>query len=147
MQTDVMALAQEIDGHLRFIQQTLRQPMQTEIAKTGFTGPQLKVLRALFRSPGMSLKELCEEVGLAHSTVSGIVDRLETRGILKRQTDAADRRLSRIFLSKRVRDYIQNALPGIRLHPLLLALEGMKPSARDTTLRGLRFLRQAIERS
>jgi len=54
----------------------------------------------------MSLKDLSAAVGMAHSTVSGIVDRLEKRGMLERQADTADRRFTKIVASQAVRDYI-----------------------------------------
>jgi len=38
-------------------------------------------------------------VALSHSTVSGIVDRLQARGIVTRSTDSKDRRLTRIALT------------------------------------------------
>jgi DNA-binding MarR family transcriptional regulator len=44
------------------------------------------VMQALAEKNGMSLKELGSAVGMAHSTVSGIVDRLEKRGMLERLT-------------------------------------------------------------
>ena len=37
-------------------------------------------MRIVVRNDGISLKELSAAVNLAHSTVSGIVDRLEKRG-------------------------------------------------------------------
>ena len=49
-------------------------------------------MHVLVHSEGISLRALSKELGLAHSTVSGIVDRLEKRGMVVRQTDEADRR-------------------------------------------------------
>jgi DNA-binding MarR family transcriptional regulator len=41
--------------------------------------PQSAVIQAVVKHDGISLKDLSREVSLAHSTVSGIVDRLEKR--------------------------------------------------------------------
>jgi len=46
----------------------------------------------LVDSGGLSLKLLSEKVSLAHSTVSGIVDRLEKRGMVKPGVLASHRR-------------------------------------------------------
>jgi DNA-binding MarR family transcriptional regulator len=146
-QKKLSALAREIDGHLHAVQAALRQPIQSEIARGGLTGPQVTVLDTLFHHPGLSLKELCAEIGLAHSTVSGIIDRLESRGLLERRKDRDDGRVSRIFLSKVVQTYVEEVMPGVRLHPLTRALEVMKPAAREAALNGLRMLRQAIEKA
>lgn len=145
MSKDLLTLAHEIDGHLRLIQQVLRQPMQSEISKHGLTGPQVNVIEAVFRRPGMSLKELSQAVGLAHSTTSGIVDRLESRGILQRTVDGDDSRISRIHLCKAVLDYVENIMPARRRHPLMQALEKIKPAKREELAQSLRLLRKVME--
>src|ERR1700733_5827698 len=114
-------LAEEIDQHLRIVRQGLRQRAGVEVSLGGLTGPQRSVMHVVVRSDGISLKDLSKQVGLAHSTVSGIVDRLEKRGLLERKTDAADGRTRRIAASKVVRNYLRNTLPGLEIHPLVEA--------------------------
>jgi DNA-binding MarR family transcriptional regulator len=138
-------LAQEIDQHLRAIRRILRQPAESEFARSGLTGPQRSVMQVVVRSGGLSLKECSREVGLSHSTVSGIVDRLEKQGLIDRRTDKQDRRVTRIVPSKVVRDYVRNTLPTLTVHPLVKALRRAKPAERRTILEGLRFLRRLIE--
>jgi DNA-binding MarR family transcriptional regulator len=84
-------------------------------------------------------------VGLAHSTVSGIVDRLAQKGLVARQPDKKDRRLSLVVPSKQVRDYVQKKLPALTMHPLQKALQQIKPAERAAILDGLRILRHAVE--
>ncbi len=100
---DLAGMAREIDRHLRAVRQVLRQPVEAEFARGGLTGPQRSVMQALFHSEGMRLKDLSRQVGLAHSTVSGIVDRLEKRGVVRRLPDSDDRRFSRIAVTDAVR--------------------------------------------
>jgi DNA-binding MarR family transcriptional regulator len=141
----LMRLAQEIDTHVRAVRQALRRPMDVEIARGGLTGPQVNVMQALVEKNGMSLKELSAAVGMAHSTVSGIVDRLVKRGMLERQADTDDRRFTKIVASQLVRDYIQNEMPSIRLHPIVKALERAKPAEREAIMEGFRTLRRVME--
>lgn len=141
---ELVRMAQEIDGHLSRVRQALRKPLETEWARGGLTGPQRSVMQALVRSQGMSLKELSRTLGLAHSTVSGIVDRLEKRGLVERQPDKHDRRFTVIVASQIVQDYVQNALPALTIHPLVEALRHAKPAARAAILEGLRELRRAV---
>ncbi len=82
---------------------------------------------------------------MAHSTTSGIVDRLQARGLLRREVDSVDSRVSRIHLSKPVLEYIETVLPAKRRHPLMQALEKMKPAKRDELVQSLRLLRRAVE--
>src|SRR5215831_18013029 len=85
--TELRQLALELEQHLTAIRQQIRRPVEAEFARGGLTGPQRSVMEALFKSDGRSLKELTAQVGLAHSTVSGIVDRLEKRGLIERRSE------------------------------------------------------------
>jgi DNA-binding MarR family transcriptional regulator len=137
-------MAQEIDGHLRAVRQVLRQPVEAQFARGSLTGPQRSVMQALYHSEGLSLKELSLRVGLAHSTVSGIVDRLEARDLLVRRPNPADRRATTIVVGKIVRDFMRDTLPAIALHPVVAALERAKPAERAAILEGLRTLRRLL---
>lgn len=59
--------------------------------KYGLTGPQLVVLRALGRSR-RTVGELASAVSLSHATVTGVLDRLEQRGLVRRTRSAMDKR-------------------------------------------------------
>lgn len=144
-QKQLVRAAQEIEQHLRAVRQVLRRPAETEFARGGLTGPQRSVMQALMQADGLSLKQVCRRVGLAHSTVSGIVDRLEKRGLVKRQPDATDGRLSRIAVSKEVRRFMRRTLPALVIHPVVEALRGAKPAERKAILKGLRTLRRLVK--
>jgi DNA-binding MarR family transcriptional regulator len=134
-------MAQEIDQNLRSIRRTLRQPVGGEFSRSGLTGPQRGVMDAVVRLGALSLKEASRQVGLAHSTVSGIVDRLERQGLVERQADKKDHRFTLIVPSKVVRDYVRNTLPTLVTNPLVEALQRAKPAERRAILEGLRTLR------
>src|SRR5271168_1718136 len=140
-------LAQEVDQHLSIIRQRLREPLETEFASGGLTGPQRMVMQVLVQSEGLSLKELSAQVSLAHSTVSGIVDRLQARGMVVRSRDEADGRATVIAPSTPVRDFLANRMPELAISPLTEALRGASNSEQATVLRGLRKLRALIEQS
>ena len=140
-------LAQEVDQHLSIIRQRLREPLETEFARGGLTGPQRMVMQVLVQSEGLSLKELSARLSLAHSTVSGIVDRLQARGMVVRRRDEADGRATVIAPSSQVRDFLTNRMPELAISPLTEALRGASNSERATVLRGLRKLRALIEHS
>src|SRR4051794_34152405 len=95
------AMAREIDADLNAIRASVRRPLESRLSAGQLTGPQKLAMSALVASSdGMSLKELCAHLGLAHSTTSGIVDRLEKRGLLERREHEADRRVSRIVVTQ-----------------------------------------------
>ena len=138
-------LAQEIDQHLGAIRQKLREPLETEFARGGLTGPQRLVMQALVHSDGLSLKQLSAKVSLAHSTVSGIVDRLQARGMVVRRRDEADGRATVIAPSGEVREFLTHRMPELTISPLATVLAGASDADRATVLRGLRKLRALIE--
>lgn len=143
---DPETAAQEIERDLRAIREIVRRPLDSEIARGELTGPQLSAMTALVRSGGMTVKELSHALGLAHSTTSGIVDRLEKRGLVERRQDEADRRLTRVVLSQSVSKFLRETLPKLSMHPLVEAMRSAKPAERAAILDGLKTLRCVLER-
>ncbi len=143
----LLKLAQEVDQHLSVIRQRLREPLETEFARGGLTGPQRMVMQALVQSEGLSLKQLSAQVSLAHSTVSGIVDRLVARGMAVRNKDQSDGRATVIAPSSPVRDFMSKRMPVLAISPLTEALGNASDSEKATVLRGLKKLRALVERS
>jgi DNA-binding MarR family transcriptional regulator len=141
---DLAGMAREIDGALREIRRTLRKPLAAEIARGELTAPQRGIMEILVRTDGLSLKELSKRASLAHSTVSGIVDRLEKRGMVTRQNDDADGRLSRIVVTEAVREFVQEKLPELTMKPLVEALDRATPAQRKKIVDGLRTLRRIV---
>ncbi len=65
----------------------------------GITSAQWAALRALHECPGVEQVKLAELIGYDRSTIGGLVDRLESKGLIGRSFDAADRRLKRLNLT------------------------------------------------
>jgi DNA-binding MarR family transcriptional regulator len=138
-------LAQEIDVNLRELRRTLRKPTEVDAARAGLTWPQRNVMQVLVQSDGLSLKELSKQVGLAHATVSGIVDRLEKRGLAERRQDQSDARFTKVMVSSAVRRFMKARLRRIMTDPLHEALLRATPAERKTIRDGLRALRRVVE--
>ena len=145
-EAELRQLALELEQHLTAIRQEIRRPVEAEFAKGGLTGPQRSVMQALVQSGGGSLKELTARVGLAHSTVSGIVDRLEKRGLVERQPDLNDRRHTRIIVSGEVREFMEKRYPVIAAHPLFDVLRLAEATERKTIVTGIRTLRKFLDK-
>ena len=58
----------------------------------GLTSPQFDVIATLGNTPGMSFKELGEKTLITKGTLTGVVDRLEAKGLVRREAAADDRR-------------------------------------------------------
>ncbi|MFI9318452.1 MarR family winged helix-turn-helix transcriptional regulator [Kitasatospora aureofaciens] len=70
----------------------------TVAAARGLTLMQGKVL-SLLRRP-MPMRTLAELLACDASNVTGIVDRLEAHGLVRREVDPADRRVKRVILTE-----------------------------------------------
>lgn len=62
------------------------------IQQYGLTGPQLVILRELSKLGEISGSELARAVSLSLATVTGILSRLEKRGLVTRRRSESDRR-------------------------------------------------------
>jgi DNA-binding MarR family transcriptional regulator len=139
------ALAQDLETRLHGIRRKMRQNLEAEYARGEVTGPQRLVMQALVGSEGMSLKELSAKISLAHSTVSGIVDRLEKRGFLNRKVLESDHRVTQITVSKAVREFLEKRAPDLTLHPLLNALRKATKAERIVVRQGLETLERLMK--
>jgi DNA-binding MarR family transcriptional regulator len=140
-------LAQQTERQLNIIQRSMRQRLQAEFARGNLTGPQRLVMSVLVRTQGLSLKQLSDAVSLAHSTVSGIVDRLSKQGLIERQTHPTDRRITLLVASPPVREFLATRMPELALHPLLEALSQASPTERRAITQGLNTLAQLLFRT
>lgn len=63
-----------------------------------FNGPQGKILDALWQKEqeGLSAHEIGQRTGLASSTLTSMLDRMESSGLVERSRSAEDRRVIRV---------------------------------------------------
>lgn len=141
---EIRALAQRVESQLQSIRRMMRRQLDAEFAKGNLTAPQRLVMQAVCKTDALSLKDLSRSVCLAHSTVSGIVDRLEKRGMVARRTSKKDRRVSQIAASPAVRDFLRDRMPVLSLHPLTRALKNATPAQRAAIEKGLKVLEQLL---
>jgi DNA-binding MarR family transcriptional regulator len=116
-------LARQVEQRLTSIRQHLRKPLEAEFARGHLTGPQRSVMSVVVTSrEPLRIREVTAAVGLAQSTVSGIVERLVQAGMLVRLDDPSDARASRLAASPAVGTFLEKRMPQLTLSPLLVAL-------------------------
>ena len=84
-------------------------------AALGVTGPQRMVVRLVGRFPDIAAGSLAELLMVHPSTLTGIVQRLESRGLLERHPDPADGRRALLRLTERARALDRDAEGTIEL--------------------------------
>ena len=70
------------------------------------TRSQWWVLAYLSREDGMTQTQLAEELDLGKVAIGGLIDRLEKSGLVRREADATDRRVNRVFLEPKSKQLI-----------------------------------------
>ena len=73
--------------------------VSTSIKDSGFTHQQIMVIKLIAHRGKVNISELCEEMSLAKSTVSGIVQRLENYGYVKKIKCEKDKRNTYVVFS------------------------------------------------
>lgn len=96
----------------------------------GLTRSQWLVVRRLYRHPGASQSELADMMEIEKASAGRLIDRLERNGWVQRRPDATDRRINRLFLTKRA------VQVNAQIHPIAEemveeALEGMSKADRE----------------
>ena len=77
---------------LRKIIQAIDMNSKKLVKRVGLTGPQLVILQEISSQGEVTAGEIARAVSLSQATVTGILDRLEGRGLIARQRSQSDRR-------------------------------------------------------
>jgi DNA-binding MarR family transcriptional regulator len=70
------------------------------------TRSQWWVLAYLSRKDGMTQSQLAEELDLGKVAIGGLIDRLEKANLVRRDADANDRRVNRVFLETKSKQLV-----------------------------------------
>jgi DNA-binding MarR family transcriptional regulator len=89
--------------------------------EVGLTGPQLTVIKLLETFDNLSLSSLSERIRAQNSTVTGIIDRMEREGLVRRERSTVDRRVIHIRLS----DKGQKLARQIQVEPMEIFREAL----------------------
>ncbi|SFQ98992.1 DNA-binding transcriptional regulator, MarR family [Lentzea waywayandensis] len=145
---EVFEDAESVMAHLRALRQEL---LTTSIepsgdqARSGLTAPQVGLIRSLVVEGSATVTELARRLSLSHSTTSGIVDRLQARGLVTREPDPHDRRYTRIEVTAPVQGYTREISEG-PYGRLTRALDAASAAERKAVLEGLETLRALLSR-
>lgn len=96
-----MELEQCINFILTNVQQSVQQLFKAELEHFGITPVQYMVLKCLWDENGVTVKQLAERLQLDSSTITGILDRLEIKDMVKRKPDLNDRRALSVVLTSK----------------------------------------------
>ena len=99
-------------GHLiRRLQQFAVALFMEETQGLDLTPVQFAALAAAQRQPGMDQRTLAATIGFDTSTTGGVIDRLESRGLLQRSASVEDRRVRLLHITVAGEDLLLDVTP------------------------------------
>ena len=99
----IRQITQAIDLHSRYLAK-----------HHGLTGPQLVILKEIGKRGEMTVGDVARAISLSQSTVTGILARLEKRGMIVRRKSNADRRAGKVDLTESCRQFLAQAPPPLQ---------------------------------
>lgn len=107
---------------------------------SGLTVPQADVIFALGNTEGMTLGEIGEKTLITKGTLTGVVDRLEDKGLVVREECDADRRCTLARLTRKGKRVFEREFPR-QIRYLKRRFDRLTATERKTALRSLQKLR------
>jgi len=102
-------------GHcIRRLQQVAVAIFMQESAASGVTPVQFAVLQTIADQPGIDQRTLARGVSFDTSTIGGVVDRLEARGLLTRSLSPGDRRVRLLHLTPDGEGLLEQLAPSVQ---------------------------------
>ena len=77
--------------------------MLAESGIDAFNGAQGRILYVLWQEDGVSISEIARRTGLANTTLTSMLDRMDAAGLIRREAVPGDRRQQRVVLTDRAR--------------------------------------------
>ena len=104
-----------LPGHyIRRMQQIAVAIFLQETEEHGVTPVQYAALQGVANTPEIDQRSLARAIGLDTSTVAGVIDRLEARGLMLREASAEDRRVRLLHLTDEGRALLSALVPAMQ---------------------------------
>ncbi len=112
--------------------------------KYNVSAPQIACLLALLDGGPMALSQVAKKIMVNSSTLTGIIDRLELKGLVTRTRTSLDRRVITIELTARGRSLAENAPPPIQMK-IVEGLKKLDNEQRERIVQALSKLAEMID--
>lgn len=125
------------------IRRALRREFEDRAAALDITVAQFQVLRRLWQGDGILISVLGKDACSDGGTITGVLDRLEAKALIRRERSAEDRRAVHVFLTPggmELETPLMQILAGIES----LALEGFDSQERARILQDLNRIGETI---
>lgn len=117
------------------------------IQSLGLTPGQFDVIAELEGTAGLTCGQLSENTLTTKGTLTGVLDRLESRGLLQRESVDGDRRSTNIQLTPKGKDFFDQVFPVHAEFMKPFFVQALKPSEVEVAKRLLRHIRDSFNGS
>lgn len=107
-------ITDEVLINLRKINQMIDIHSRYLVREVGLTGPQLTILNQVNRQGDMSTGELAKAISVSQATITGILERLEKKELIKRTRSEQDRRKVYVSVTKNCKELLESAPPPLQ---------------------------------
>jgi MarR family transcriptional regulator for hemolysin len=140
-------LARNPDHHFMFaladLQRAVRAYADQKAARYGITRAQWAVLVKLHREEGLQQAKLAKLLAIQPITLTRLIDRLCSSGLVERRADANDRRANRLYLTPAARPLMVK-LRALREEINHTALSHLKPAEADRLVAQLEQIKDNV---
>ena len=133
---DAAAYERRIVQRLRVVFRSIQEHSRWVEKQCGVSAAQLWAMWELSSTPGLRVSELSKALAIHQSTASNMLDKLEKKGLVKRERDEVDQRVVRLYLTEAGWDLVEKAPRPARgaLSDALQRLSPLDLAALDATL-------------
>ena len=141
-----MSTIENMPGHwVRRLQQVAVAVFQAEVGKTGadLTPVQYAALTKVVENSGLDQATLAGMIAYDRTTITGVIDRLEQKGLLSRKVSAKDRRARELYATDEGRTLLSQVQPAVEEAQRVM-LSGLTESEAEEFVRLLRKATTAV---
>jgi MarR family transcriptional regulator, organic hydroperoxide resistance regulator len=124
---------------IKLLAQLLSRKFQEKLEPLGLTPFHWVVLCCLWQEDGLATSGIGEKLQQVGGTMTGVLDRMEERGLIRRERDPQDRRIWRIWLTEAGKQ-LEEILPPI-------ALDIREQAMRDISTRDQEKFSELLDRA
>lgn len=115
---------------IKLLSQLLSRKFNEKLEPFGLTSFHWLVLCCLWREDGLPTSSIGDKLKQVGGTLTGVLDRMEERGLVRRERDAHDRRIWRIWLTDAGKE-LERVLPPIAAEMRDEAMQGISAADKE----------------
>ncbi len=129
-QWDDVVAPYSLGYRIKLLSQVMGRKFQERLEPFGLTTFHWVVLCCLWEDDGLATSSIGERLQQVGGTLTGVLDRMEERGLVRRERDTRDRRIWRIWLTEAGKQ-LEEVLPPIAVEIREEAMAGMAVPDRE----------------